>query len=627
MNETTEQKSPLFRPNTNKKPTDLSAKVTTSITKEPAKPAKPATKKEANSRILRPNINTTIIKSGKPKKQFKANPNEKKLKIIPLGGLNEIGKNITVFEYEDEAIIVDCGLAFPDDDMLGIDLVIPDTSYLEKIKDKVHAIVLTHGHEDHIGAIPFVLREYNFPIYGTRLTLGILHNKLKEAKLDKTSKLIEVAVGSNITLGNFNIEFIRVNHSIADACALAITTPAGIVLHTGDFKIDSSPIQGEMIDLARIGELSKKGILLLMSDSTNVERAGYTVSERKVGESFDSIFQSSVGRRLIIATFASNVHRVQLIIDSAVKHGRKVAISGRSMVNIVSVATSLGYMHAPEGTLIDIDTISRYPQDQIVLVTTGTQGEPMSALYRMAFSDHKKVELGVNDLVVMSSSAIPGNEKEISKVINELFKVGAEVIYESYAEVHVSGHACQDELKLMMALAKPKYFIPVHGEFRHLKKHAGLAKYMGIPTTNIFILDIGDVFEISESSARITGSVPAGKVLVDGLGVGDVGNIVLRDRKHLAEDGLIVLVATLDSQNGALISGPDIVSRGFVYVRESEQLIDTLKSISRETILNCEAKNIKDWGSIKSMVKDALSDYLYKNTKRKPMILVVLTEV
>ena len=549
-----------------------------------------------------------------------------KLKIIPLGGLNEIGKNMTVIEYGDHAIVIDCGLAFPDDEMLGIDLVIPDITYLLKIKEKIHAIVLTHGHEDHIGALPYVLKQIDVPVYGTKLTLGIVANKLKEARVS-TSSLVEVKLGSRVNLGCFDVEFIRVNHSIADAAALAITTPVGLIFHTGDFKIDVTPINGEMTDLARIGELGKKGVLALLMESTNVERPGFTVSERKVGESFDGIFNKATGRRIIVASFASNVHRVQQIIDASVKYGRKVAVSGRSMVNIIGVAIELGYMNIPEGTLIDIDAIKNYPQDKLTIITTGSQGEPMSGLYRMAFSDHRKVEINVNDLIVISATPIPGNEKLVSKVINELFKCGAEVIYESLAEIHVSGHACQEEMKLMIALLKPKYFIPVHGEFRHLKKSAGLAKYMDIDPRNIFILDIGSVFELNKSGAKINGTVPSGKILVDGLGVGDVGNIVLRDRKHLAEDGLIVVVATLDSNTGSLIAGPDIVSRGFVYMRESEELIEGIKNVSKDALSYCETNKISDWASIKSKVKDRLSDFLYEKTKRKPMILVVITEV
>lgn len=550
-----------------------------------------------------------------------------KLRIIPLGGLNEIGKNMTVFEYGEDAFVLDCGLAFPDDEMLGIDLVIPDTTYLTKIKSNLHAIVLTHGHEDHIGALPYVLRDFNLPVYATRLTLGILSNKLKESGMDKKATLNEIKAGQKFKLGAFEVEFIRSNHSIADAVAVAIHTPIGTVLHTGDFKIDVTPIDGDMIDLTRIGELGKKGLLALMSDSTNVERQGFAISERKVGESLDGIFQKGGGRRIIVASFASNVHRVQQIIDAAVKYDRKVAISGRSMINLVNVATTLGYMKIPEGVLVELDAITRYPQDKMVLITTGSQGEPMSALYRMAFSDHRKVEIGINDLIVISASPIPGNEKSVSKIVNELFKAGAEVIYESLAEIHVSGHACQEELKLILSLAKPKFFIPVHGEYRHLKKHAGLAKYMGMDTRNIFVLEIGSVLEMDKSGAKIIGNVPSGKVLVDGLGVGDVGNIVLRDRKHLAQDGLIVVVATLDGENGAVISGPDIVSRGFVYVRESEDLMEGVKSVCREMLLQCEVRKITDWGAIKSRVKEALAEFLYEKTKRKPMILVVITEI
>lgn len=551
-----------------------------------------------------------------------------KVRIIPLGGLNEIGKNMTVFEFGNDAIVVDCGLAFPDDEMLGIDFVIPDISYLIKNKERIRGIVLTHGHEDHIGALPYVLRELNLPVYGTKLTLGILANKLKEAGLFDIVNLIEIKAGEKIKFGNsFEVEPIRVNHSIADSVALAIHTPVGTILHTGDYKIDVSPIQGDMIDLTRIGELGKKGLLALMSDSTNIERPGFTESERKVGESLDTIFQNSGGRRLIVTTFASNVHRVQQIINSAAKYERKVAISGRSMVNIITVALQLGYMSIPDGVLVDIDAITRYPQEKMVIITTGSQGEPMSALYRMAYSDHKKVEIGINDLIIISANPIPGNERLVTRVVNELFKSGAEVIYETLAEVHVSGHACLEEAKMMLALAKPKYFIPVHGEYRHLKKHAGVAKYMGIDTRNIFILDIGSVLELDRAGAKIIGNVQSGKVFVDGLGVGDVGNIVLRDRKHLAQDGLIVIVATLDGENGSLIAGPDIVSRGFVYVRESDDLMEGIKSVARENLLRCEVKRITDWGAIKSSVKEALSRFLYEKTKRKPMILVVITEV
>lgn len=549
-----------------------------------------------------------------------------KLKIIPLGGLNEIGKNITVFEYKDDIVVLDCGLAFPEDEMLGVDLVIPDTSYLTKNAEKIRAIILTHGHEDHIGALPYVLKEINVPVYGTRLTLGLLENKLKEHGLLSKVKLKTVCPGEEIALGAFKVEFIRSTHSIADAVAVAIHTPVGVVVHTGDFKVDYTPIEGEMIDLARFGQLGKSGVLALMADSTNVERPGYTMSEKTVGDTFDEIFRYC-NQRILVATFASNVHRVQQIINAAVTFGRKVVICGRSMENVVSVAMELGYMNVPEGTLIGIDEMKRYKSNQIVIVTTGSQGEPMSALTRMAFSDHRKVDIVPGDLVIISANPIPGNEKLVSKVINELFKKGADVIYESLADIHVSGHACQEELKLIHSLVKPKYFIPVHGEYRHLKQHANLAENLGTKKQNIFIMDIGKVLEMDEHSARIAGSVTAGRVLVDGLGVGDVGNIVLRDRKHLAQDGLIVVVVTISGENGSVIAGPDIISRGFVYVRESEDLMEEVRGIAKETLTKLEEKNITDWSTIKSKIKDSLSQFLYERTKRKPMILPVIMEI
>lgn len=553
--------------------------------------------------------------------------NQSKLRIIPLGGMNEIGKNMTVFEYGEDALVVDCGFAFPDDEMLGVDYVIPDISYLLRIRDKIKGIVLTHGHEDHIGGIPYVLKQIPLPIYGTRLTLGILFNKLREHGLEKTAKLTEVSAGGSIKLGSFDVEFIGVNHSIADAAALAIHTRVGTVIHTGDFKIDTTPILGETIDLTRFGELGKRGVLALLADSTNVERPGYSMSERKVGDSFDNIFRVSDNKRIIVTTFASNVHRVQQIINYAVKYNRKVAVTGRSMINILNAARQLGYMSIPDGTLIDIDLITRYPHEKIVIITTGSQGEHMSALYRMAFSDHKKVEVGPQDLVVMSASPIPGNEKLVTKVINELFKAGAEVVHDSFAEVHVSGHACQEEIKLIHALTRPKYFIPVHGEYRHLKKHAALAQSMGLDSRNIFVLDIGDVLEMDRYKASVIGTVPSGKVLVDGLGVGDVGNVVLRDRKHLAQDGLIVVVATVDSSSGVMLSGPDIVSRGFVYVREAEDLMESARTLARDVLLENEKTHVSDWAFVKSKVREALSAYLYEKTKRSPMILPVIMEV
>ncbi len=550
-----------------------------------------------------------------------------KLKMIPLGGLHEIGKNMTVFEYGNNIILVDCGSAFPDEAMPGIDLVIPDITYLRKNREKIRGIVLTHGHEDHIGALPYLLQEINVPIYGTRLTLGIVEHKLKEFHLQDSANLRVVSPGDRVHLECFEIEFIRSNHSIADAVALAIHTPVGVVIHTGDFKIDSTPIQGEMIDLTRFGELGREGVLALCMDSTNVERAGFTMSEKTVGMSFRDIFKDCQ-KRIIIATFASNIHRVQQIIDAAAQNKRKVAISGRSMINVISVASELGYIKIPSNVLIDLEDINRYPANKVVLITTGSQGEEMSALTRMAFSDHKKVEITANDLVVISANPIPGNEKLISRVVNELFKKGAEVIYESsLAEVHVSGHACQEELKLIMALTKPKFFIPVHGEYRHLCIHKELSELMGIPSRNSFIMDIGKVLELTADSAKINGSVPAGKVLVDGLGVGDVGNIVLRDRKHLAQDGLIVAVISLSGDNGELIQEPDIITRGFVYVRESEDLMEQMRDVVRECVLSSTNKRARDWNSVKSSVKNQLGQFIYDSTKRSPMILPVIVEI
>lgn len=549
-----------------------------------------------------------------------------KLKIIPLGGLDEIGKNITAFEYGNDIVVVDCGLAFPDEEMLGIDLVIPDFTYLVKNKDKIRAIVITHGHEDHIGGLPYLLKEIDAPVIGTNLTLGIIQNKLKEHGLLTKVKLKRVMPGDAVKLGAFGVEFIRSNHSIADAVAIALHTPVGIVVHTGDFKIDSTPVHGEMIDLTRLGELGKKGVLALMSDSTNAERPGMTLSERTVGTTFDNVFEKTK-KRIIIATFASNVHRMQQIINAAHKNGRKVAVSGRSMVNILEVATNLGYTKIPEGVLIDIDDIKKYKPSQIVIITTGSQGEPMSALYRMAFSDHRKVEITKDDLVVVSANPIPGNEKLVSNVVNELYKKGAEVYHDNTEYIHVSGHACQEELKIILALTKPKYFLPVHGEYRHLKCHADLATSVGISKKNIFILEIGKVLELTNDSAKINGTVPSGKVLVDGLGVGDVGNIVLRDRKHLAEAGLITIVVTIDGATGEVVSGPDVISRGFVYVRESENLMEDIRTIASETLEKCLSSNARDWTTIKTHIKAKVSDYLYQNTKRNPMILPIIMEV
>ncbi len=550
----------------------------------------------------------------------------KRVKIIALGGLNEIGKNITLLECENDIMIIDCGLGFPDEDMLGIDLVIPDFSYLEANRDKIRGLVLTHGHEDHIGGIPYLLRTLDVPIYGTNLTLGIIKNKLEEHKLPFVPRLNKVSAGDKIKLGsNFGVEFIHVNHSIADACALAIDTPVGKIVHTGDFKLDLTPIDGEPMDITRLGELGKEGVLMLMCESTNAERPGYTPSERKVGRSLEYIFATNKEKRIVIATFSSNVHRVQQIIDTSYRHGRKVAVTGRSMLNILGAAIELGYMHVPAGVLVDINEIKRYKPEELTLITTGSQGEPMSALYRMAFSEHNQVSLTGTDLVVLSSSPIPGNEKLIGRIINELTKNGVTVLHDSLVEVHVSGHACQEELKLMQSLIKPRFFMPVHGEYRHLDANRLLALELGTPEENIFISDIGRVLEIDEDSAKWSGTVNAGKTLIDGYGVGDVGNIVLRDRRHLSQDGIIIVVASVDFDMRMLLSGPDIVSRGFVYVRESEELMDEIRSIAYETIDKYLTKNRNiDRVALKTLVKDNIAKFLYVKTKRKPMILPVI---
>ena len=549
-----------------------------------------------------------------------------KVRVMMLGGLNEIGKNIAVIEYENDLIVIDCGLAFPDEDMLGVDLVIPDFTYLEKNADRIRGILLTHGHEDHIGGIPYLLKQINVPVYGTRLTLGILESKLAEHKLLGERDLVTVEAGTVLKLGAFKCEFIRANHSIADACMIAIRTPVGTIFHTGDFKLDVSPVSGEMMDLTRIGEYGREGILLLMCESTNVDRAGFTPSERVVGYSLDQIFMTHTDNRVIIATFSSNVHRVQQIINASVKFGRKVAITGRSMINVVGAAVELGYMDVPDYALIDIADIGKYPQEMITIITTGSQGEPMSALYRMAFSDHSQVELTPNDLVVLSSHAIPGNEKLISRIINELYKKGVSV-YHDEAVVHVSGHACQEELKLIHALTKPKFFMPIHGEYHHLMQHKELAEFMGMDPRNIFVCDIGQVLELDHESCKKNGTVTSGRMLVDGYGVGDVGNIVLRDRRHLAQDGLIVVVATVDVDEATIVSGPDIISRGFVYVRESEELMDAVREMVRDVLCDTLDSGVTEWTQMKTAVKDTLSKYLYNKTKRKPMILPVIMNV
>ena len=558
------------------------------------------------------------------KKKSTENNNSAKLKIIPLGGLEQIGMNITAFEYEDSIIVVDCGLSFPEDDMYGIDLVIPDVTYLKENIDKVKGFFITHGHEDHIGAIPYVLREINVPIYATKLTMGIIDHKLTEHNLISKVKRKVVKYGQHINLGCFRVEFIRTNHSIQDAAALAIYSPAGIVVHTGDFKVDYTPVFGDAIDLQRFGEIGKKGVLALMCDSTNAERPGFTMSEKTVGKTFETIFADHKNSRIIIATFASNVDRVQQIIDTACKYGRKVVIEGRSMVNIISTAQELGYITIPDNTLIDIEEIKNYPDEKTVLITTGSQGESMAALSRMASGIHKKITIKPHDTIVLSSNPIPGNEKAVSKVINDLSLKGADVIFQ---DVHVSGHACQEDIKLIYSLVRPKYAIPVHGEYRHLKAQAQIAEELGIDKDHIFLLSSGDVLELNEDGAEVTGRVPVGDVMVDGLGVGDVGNIVLRDRQHLAEEGIIIVVLTLESGSGQVLAGPDIVSRGFVYVRGSESLMDEAKQVLEETMEYCMMKNITDWGKIKSEIKDALGDFVWKETKRKPMIIPIIMEV
>jgi len=554
--------------------------------------------------------------------KFKKNP----LKIIPLGGLLEIGKNITVFEYENDIIIIDCGIAFPEDDMLGVDLVIPDVSYLEKNKEKIRGMVITHGHEDHIGAIPYFLKQINVPIYATKLTAGLIENKLEEHKLLKSTKLKIVNQGEKITLGKMKVEFIRSCHSIPDAVALAIHTPVGVVVHTGDFKVDYTPIDNQKMDFGRLAELGNKGVLALLSDSTNSERKGYTMSESTVGEVFDKLFLNCT-KRIVVATFASNIHRIQQIVDSAVKYNRKVSVCGRSMINVIETAIKLGYIDVPENTFIDIDMINNYTDEQLVILTTGSQGEAMSALTRMASGEHRKVEITPNDLVIISATPIPGNEKFVSKVIDDLMQIGAEVVYSSLADIHVSGHACQEEQKLMLSLVRPKFFLPVHGEYRQLMVHARTAVSVGIPPENIFIMNNGRVMEINENSAKMTGTVQSGRILVDGLGVGDVGNIVLKDRQHLSQDGLIIIVITMDSNTGEVLAGPDIISRGFVYVKESENLMDEVKRTVQRELYKCEEKGIKDWTGIKSALKDGLRDYVFAKTKRNPMILPIIMEV
>ncbi len=588
------------------------------------RPKQRSTGKYAEKAALKNNMPKTAgkgaVKAGSGRRGRRST---EKLKIIPLGGLEQIGMNITAFEYGESIVVVDCGLSFPEDDMLGIDLVIPDVTYLKENISKVKGFVITHGHEDHIGALPYVLKEVNVPIYSTKLTLGLITNKLKEHNLVRSTKLKEVKHGQVINLGDFSVEFIKTNHSIQDASALAIYSPAGIVVHTGDFKVDYTPVFGDAIDLQRFAEIGRKGVLALLCESTNAERQGFTMSERTVGKVFDNLFNEYRSTRIIIATFASNVDRVQQIINTAYRFGRKVAVEGRSMVNVIGTASELGYLRIPDNTLIEVDQVKDYPDDKVVLITTGSQGESMAALSRMAANIHKKITIKPNDTIIFSSNPIPGNEKAVSKVINELYMKGAKVIFQ---DVHVSGHACQEEIKLIYSLVRPKYAVPIHGEYRHLTAQKHLAEELGIPKENIFILSSGNVLELDEYGAEVTGSVQTGAILVDGLGVGDVGNIVLRDRQHLAEDGIMIVVMTLERHSNTVLAGPDIVSRGFVYVRESEDLMDHAREVVEQALDTCIEKHITDWGKIKLVVKDAVGDYLWKRTKRRPMILPIIME-
>ncbi len=606
----------------------------------PEKFSKETKPRNYNSAKRLPNINTNKKSDGlknidnvqnQTKQQNKGGKKVQQrktpVKIIPLGGLNEIGKNFTCIECANDLFVIDCGLAFPDSEMLGVDIVIPDFTYIEKNVDKLRGVVITHGHEDHIGGLPYFLKKFNVPVYGTRLTLGLLEGKLKEHGLLGSVKLNTVTPRQTVKLGCMAVEFIRVNHSIPDAVGMAIHTPAGIIVHTGDFKVDYTPIEGGIIDLARFSEIGNKGVLALMSDSTNSERPGFTMSESRVGDGFDKLFTQADGKRIIIATFASNIHRVQQIINRAVATGRKVAVSGRSMVNVMGKGIELGYLKVPDGILVDIDMVSRYPAEKMCIITTGSQGEPMSALTRMAMGEHRKLSVTPQDFIIISATPIPGNEKYVTKVINELMRLGSKVVYDAMYDVHVSGHACQEEQKLILSLVKPKFFIPVHGEYKHLVKHKDTAMSIGIPENNIIIGEIGNVIETDGVDMRVTSQVHAGRVLVDGLGVGDVGAIVLRDRKHLAQDGLIIAVSTIERATGTVLAGPDVVSRGFVYVRESEELMDEAKQILANTLQDCLDHNMREWNAIKGKMKDSLSDYIYLKTKRSPMILPIIMEI
>ena len=616
---TTRARRPISRNNVGVKKND---RTTRNVEKKVVEERKEKTNKIVQRKTRRVNKKNNLGTNKEEQFGFK----RPKLRIIPLGGLHEIGKNITVFEYGDDMIAVDCGLSFPEDDMLGVDLVIPDITYILNNKEKLRGLVITHGHEDHIGGIPYFLKQLNTPIYGTKLTIGLIKNKLEEHNLVNSTKLNIVEQGQTIKLGCFKIEFIRSTHSIPDSVMFAINTPVGTIMHTGDFKIDFTPIDGEIMDLGRIAEIGNKGVLALMSDSTNSERKGYTMSESSVGEVFDKLF-THCSKRIVVATFASNVHRVQQIVNSAVKYGRKIAICGRSMINMINTAKELGYIKCPDNLFIDIDMINNYTDNQLVIITTGSQGEAMSALTRMATGTHKKVKITQNDLVIISATPIPGNEKYVSKVVDDLMQIGAEVVYSALEDIHVSGHACQEEQKLILSLVKPKYFIPVHGDYRHLVAHSETAKSVGIPKENIFMLHNGLTLEMNRESAEYADTVPSGRILVDGLGIGDVGNVVLRDRQHLSQDGLIVVVLTLEGATGEVVAGPDIITRGFIYVKDSESIMDDIKNEVRQEVSECESRGITDWTTIKNIVRDNLRDYIYDKTKRNPMIIPIIMEI
>ena len=594
-------------------------------TKQSAARKKPAA--NAKSTATRAKSTRTETTAAKTSRRTAPKSAATPLKIIPLGGLNEIGKNMYLYESGNDMFIIDCGLAFPDDDMLGVDLVIPDFTYVEKNKDKLRGIVLTHGHEDHIGGLAYLLKKVNAPVYGTRLTLALVEHKLREHGILSQCSLNVVQPRQTVKMGCMTVEFIRVNHSIPDACAMAVHTPAGVVIHTGDFKVDYTPIEGGIIDLARFGELGNKGVLALLSESTNAERPGYTMSERRVGNTFRNFFSNAEGKRIIVATFSSNIHRIQQIIDCAAIYGRKVAVSGRSMINVLQTAIELNYIKVPKGTLVEMDKIGQIPPEELVIVTTGSQGEPMSALSRMATNDHRQVTIIPQDLIIISATPIPGNEKLVGRVVNELMKAGAHVIYEAMYDVHVSGHACQDELKMMLSLTRPKFFIPIHGEYKHMFKHTELALQLGIPEENIFIADNGTVLETNGVNMKVSGQVTAGRVLIDGLGVGDVGSVVLRDRKHLAQDGLIIVVAAVDKAAGKIVSGPDIVSRGFVYVRESEELMEESRTLMRSAMEKTLTPNVREWNTVKGVMKDTLGSFIFQKTRRSPMILPIIMEI